>query len=340
MRALVFHGPGDMTVEDRPEPQPGPTDTLLDIIATGICGSDLHGYTGETGRRHPGQVMGHETVARVQHDRTGVYEPGALVTVNPVLGCDHCPACLAGTPQRCPDRRVIGVQPDISAAFAERMVVPTRNVVALPDGTPPDIGSLVEPLAVGYHALARGNATHDDLLYVLGGGPIGQAVAIAARRTGMATIVVAELDSARRDLLTRLGFTAVDPADQSTEDIQSVLGGPATLIVDAVGASRTLSSALDVAAPGGRIVLVGMAAPRVEIAAYALSTAERAIIGSFSYDIAAFRDTATWAGAHAAELAPLIGARVGLTEAPDTFRGLADGTLRASKVLVYPAGPP
>ena len=339
MRALVFHGPWDMSVEDRPEPEPGPADTLLEIIATGICGSDLHGYTGQTGRRHPGQVMGHETVARVQHDRTGAHRPGSLVTVNPVLGCGHCPACAAGTPQRCPNRRVIGVQPDLSAAFAERMVVPTDNVVALPDGTPPDVGSLIEPLAVGYHAVRRGNVTRDDLLYVLGGGPIGQAVAIAARRLDVSTVVVAELDPARRDLLVRLGFTACDPTDRSAEEIQSILGGPATVVVDAVGATHTLSGALDIASLGGRIVLVGMAAPRVEIAAYALSTGERSIVGSFSYDTAAFRDTAIWAGAHATELSPLIEARVGLAEAPDTFRALAEGTLRASKVLVYPAGP-
>ncbi len=336
MRALVYNGPWQLEVQDRPEPVPGPTDTLLRIVATGICGSDLHGYTGDTGRRHPGQVMGHETVARVLDDRTGVHRPDALVTVNPVLGCGHCAACAARQPQRCPDRRVIGVQPELSAAFAERMVAPSSNIVALPEDAPAEIGSLVEPLAVGFHAVQRGAVTADDRLYVVGGGPIGQAVAIAARRVGVPSIVVAELDPGRRDLLTRLGFTASDPASQSTEEEWSVLGGPATLVVDAVGATATLARALDVAALGGRIVLVGMAAPQVEIPAYPVSTGERAIIGSFAYDIAAFRDTASWAGDHAAELAPLIEAKVSLDEAPDTFRGLADGSLRASKVLVYP----
>ncbi len=338
MRALVFHGPWDMTVEDRPEPEPGPADTLLAITATGICGSDLHGYTGETGRRHPGQIMGHETVGRVLDDRTGEHPPGALVTVNPVLGCGHCPACAAGTPQRCPDRRVIGVQADISAAFAERMVAPTRNVVPLPDSTPPDIGGLVEPLAVGYHAVQRGGLTGDDTLYILGGGPIGQAVAIAARRLGASASAVAELDPTRRSLLGRLGFTTVDPATQTTNDITALLGGPPTVVVDAVGATRTLQSALDIAALGARVVLVGMATPRVDLAAYALSTGERSLLGSFSYDEAAFRDTATWASAHAAELEPLIEARVDLADAPETFRALAERTLTASKVLVYPSG--
>jgi threonine dehydrogenase-like Zn-dependent dehydrogenase len=337
MRALVFHGPLDLTVEDRPDPRPGPGDVLLEIIATGICGSDLHGYTGRTGRRHPGQVMGHETVARVLDDRTGAHEPGSLVTVNPVLGCGHCPACAAGTPQRCPDRRVIGVQPDLSSAFAERMVAPARNVVPLPDGTPPEIGALVEPLAVGHHAVQRGGLTGDDLLYVLGGGPIGQAVAIAARRLGVATVVVAELDAARRSLLARLGFRTVDPAVQSTDAVAGLLGGLPTLVVDAVGATATMRSGLDIAAPGGRIVLVGMATPQIEISAYAVSTGERSVLGSFCYDDAGFAGTAAWAGSHAAELAPLIENRIGLEEAPAAFRALAEGELAAGKILVQPS---
>lgn len=339
MRALVFNGPFDLTVEQRPEPRPGPGDTLLQIIATGICGSDLHGYTGRTGRRHAGQVMGHETVARVIEDRTGTHRPGSLVTVNPVLGCGRCPACAAGTAQRCPDRRVIGVQADISAAFAERMTAPAHNVVALPDGTPPDVGGLVEPLAVGYHAVRRGGLTTDDILYVVGGGPIGQAVAIAARRLGCRDVVVAELNGVRRALLDRLGFTAIDPAVQSPDAVTATLGGQPTMVVDAVGSTGTLRGALDISAPGARVVLVGMAAPQVEIAAYALSTGERSLLGSFSYDDAGFRDTAAWAGAHAATVTPLIESRVELAEAPAAFRALADGELVAGKVLVYPSGP-
>ena len=337
MRALVFHGPHELSVEERPEPRPGPGEALLEIVATGICGSDLHGYTGATGRRHPGQVMGHETVARVLDDPTGAHPAGRLVTVNPVIGCRSCPACAAGSPQRCPDRRVIGVQADLSAAFAERMVAPAANVVALPAGTPPEIGALVEPLAVGYHAVRRGAPASDDILYVLGGGPIGQAVAIAARRLGVASIVVAELDEARRGLLARLGFTTVDPSVQPPDAVVRILGGAPTLVVDAVGATATLAGALAISAPGARIVLVGMAAPSVELAAYAISTAERSVLGSFTYDDADFTQTAAWAGAHADELAPLIESRISLAEAPDAFRALAEGQLVAGKILVRPA---
>ena len=340
MRALVFHGPWDLTVEDRPEPAPGPGEVLLDIVATGICGSDLHGYTGETGRRHPGQVMGHETVAHVLEDHTGRHPAGSLVTVNPVIGCRQCPACLAGTPQQCPDRRVIGVQPDISAAFAQRMVAPAHNVVPLPPGTPAEIGSLVEPLAVGYHGVRRAGLTDADTVLVIGGGPIGQAAALAARRLGAATIVILDLDATRRLLAARQEFTTADPATQPPTEIIALLGRPATVVVDAAGTTRSLQSAVDCSAQGARIALVGMGAPRVELSAYAISTQERSLLGSFSYDEAAFRDTAAWAAEHATELESLVDARVGLTEAPATFRALADHTLEAAKVLVYPSGPP
>jgi len=284
--------------------------------------------------------MGHETVARVLTDQTGKHSAGSIVTVNPVIGCGHCPACAAGAAQRCPDRKVIGVRPDISSAFAERMVAPTRNVVALPAGTPAEVGSLVEPLAVGHHAVQRAELTAEDTVLVVGGGPIGQAAALAARRLGGAIVAVAELDTLRRDLLTRLGFVTIDPATQSADDIMAVLGSRATVVVDAVGTSRTLGTALDTSALGARIVLVGMGAPRVEISAYAVSTEERTILGSFSYEDAGFRQTAEWSGAHAAALQPLIDARVDLADAPETFRALANGELRASKVLVYPSGTP
>jgi threonine dehydrogenase-like Zn-dependent dehydrogenase len=338
MRALVFHGPWEMAVEERPDPAPERDEALLEIVATGICGSDLHGYTGENGRRHPGQVMGHETVARVLDDRTGTHAAGDVVTVNPVVGCGDCPACAVGAPQRCPDRRVIGVRPDISAAFAERMVAPAGNLVPLPAGTPVDVGALVEPLAVGYHAARRGEVAVDDTVLVVGGGPIGQAAALAARRLGAAAVVVSEPDATRRGLVDRLGFRTVDPTAQETADIVAALGRPATAVIDAVGISHTLQTAFDCSALGSRVVLVGMGSPRVDLSAYAVSTEERTLVGSFAYDVEAFRRTAEWAAAHAVDLAPLIDARVGLAEAPATFRALADRTLAASKVLVYPAG--
>ncbi|WP_020574265.1 zinc-dependent alcohol dehydrogenase [Actinopolymorpha alba] len=339
MRALVFRGPWDIAVEERQDPEAGPGEVLVEVLSTGICGSDLHGYTGENGRRFPGQVMGHETVGRVAAlgpEVTGI-AVGALITVHPVLSCGACPACAAGLDHRCPTKRIIGVDPAISAAFAELMVVPAANVVPLPENVPVEYGALVEPLAVGHHAVERGRCGSDDTVLVVGGGPIGQACALAVRRLGVTRIAVSEPHAGRRSLLDDIGVATMDPtaaalADQAAE----VLGGAPTLVIDAVGSSRSLADALAVCAAGERVVLVGMHEPRVSVSAYSVSLEERSLVGSYCYTGTHFRETAAWVGSAPPELARLIEGRVSLVDAPEAFRALANGDDGSSKVLVLP----
>lgn len=336
MRALVFRGPWDIAVETRPDPEPGPGEVLIRVLATGICGSDIHGYTGENGRRLPGQVMGHETVGTVVSG-TAAIPDGTLVTVNPVLACGACPACRSGAEQSCPSRVVIGVHPERVSAFADLLVAPEGNVLPLPADMPPEYGALVEPLAVGYHAAVRGGCADADRVLVIGGGPIGQACVLAARRLGAKSVVVSEPDAGRRELVGRLGAATVDPtAGDLPAAVQERLGDPATLVLDAVGSSRSQQDAAAASALGARIVLVGMNAPRLDLDAYAVSTAERSLIGSFCYSAADFRSTAEWVGGAPEELRHLIDGRVGMDEAPASFRALAEGASDCSKVLVLP----
>ncbi|MGW5362222.1 zinc-dependent alcohol dehydrogenase [Actinopolymorpha pittospori] len=345
MRALVFRGPWDLAVEDRPDPTAGPGEVLIGVLSTGICGSDLHGYTGENGRRFPGQVMGHETVGRIVALGAGVEESaglteGAVVTVHPVLACGTCPACQAGQDHRCPTKQIIGVAPSISSAFADLMVVPAANVVPLPDSMPADYGALVEPLAVGYHALTRGGCGPDDRVLIVGGGPIGQACALAAARLGAKGIVVSEPHPGRRALLEDIGLATLDPTQVPLADALAGVGGTGSpsLVVDAVGSSRSLADALAVCDEGERVVLVGMHEPQVSIQAYAVSIAERSLVGSYCYSGADFRTTAEWVASGPQELGRLVEGRVSLADAPEAFRALANGEDGSSKVLVFPAG--
>jgi threonine dehydrogenase-like Zn-dependent dehydrogenase len=345
MRALVFRGPAELGVEERPDPEPGPDEVLLRITATGICGSDLHGYTGENGRRHPGQIMGHETVGRIVEVGADVpadrgLTVGRVATVNPVIGCGACAECAAGNGQLCPRRRIIGVDPTLVSAFAELMVAPAGNVVALPDGVPEEHGALVEPLAVGYHAALRGQVGPDDRVLVIGGGPIGQACALAGRRLGAGRLVASEPNPSRRALIGRLGFRTVSPpggaagGDPIAGQVADVLGGPATVVLDAVGTGASLADALAAAALGARIVLVGMNAPQITLAAYGVSVGERSLIGSFCYASRDFLATAEWVASRPAGIEHLVEGRVPLSAAADAFARLASGALDASKVLV------
>lgn len=346
MQALVFHGPWDLRAEKVDDPRPGPDDVLIRVVATGICGSDIHGFSGENGRRHPGQVMGHETVGRVEEIGAGVggtseLLPGRIVTVNPLLSCGACPACAKGTPQHCQRRRVIGVTPDIVSAFADFMTCPARNVVPLPEHVPVEYGALVEPLAVGYHAARRGMCGSEDAVLVVGGGPIGQACLLAARRLGVERLVVSEPSPGRRAMVEGLGATALDPesGDLATA-VTDALGRPADVVLDAVGSTGSIGDAIRCTGLGARIVLVGMNSPRVELPAYSISTEERTLIGSFTYTDADFRETAEWVATGPAGLERLVDGRVDMEGAPAAFTDLAGGASSASKVLVYPHGLP
>jgi threonine dehydrogenase-like Zn-dependent dehydrogenase len=343
MRALVLRDYYDLAVEERPDPQPGPGEVLVEVIATGICGSDFHGFSGENGRRHPGQVMGHETVGRIGELGPGVtgLAPGQLVTVNPVMGCNDCPACASGQPQWCSRKVVLGVAPEISAAFADRVAVPAANIVTLPEEMPAELGALVEPLAVGYHAVRRGEATAGERVLVIGGGPIGQACLLAARRLGVDNLALSDVSPSRRELCAGLGAQVIDPsAGDLAGAVAATLGGPANLVVDAVGVTRTVADAFAASDLVARIVLVGMGSPQLDLAAYALSTAERSLVGSFTYSPAEFAATAAWVSTVPDGIASLVDGRVGWEGAPQSFDDLARGRSTASKILVFPQGPP
>jgi threonine dehydrogenase-like Zn-dependent dehydrogenase len=343
MKALVLRGFYDIAVEERSDPVAGPGQVVVDVIATGICGSDFHGYSGENGRRHPGQIMGHETVGRLRElgPEVNGLTVGQLVTVNPVMSCQQCSACRSGQEHWCSQRVVLGVAPEIPAAFADRVVVPAANIVRLPDDMPEELGALVEPMAVGYHAVRRGLPSVEDRVLVIGGGPIGQACLMAAGRLGVKALALSDVSPSRRDLCARLGAEVVDPsAGDLPKAVAERLGGPATLVVDAVGVSPTIADAFAASGLGSRIVLVGMGSPRLELAAYALSTEERSLIGSFTYNAAEFADTADWVGTVPDGIEAMIDGRVGWEGAPQSFDDLARGRSSASKILVFPQGVP
>ena len=178
----------------------------------------------------------------------------------------------------------------ISSAFAEKLVAPATNVIALPATMPVEFGALVEPLAVGYHALRRGDCGPGDTVLVIGGGPIGQSCALAAARTGAKAVVFSKPAAGRRGLIERIGADTVDPTvpGDLPNAVADALGGPPSLVVDAVGITATLASAFACAGLTSTIVLVGIGAPELRLSAFEVSTKERSVIGSFCYSAIEF----------------------------------------------------
>lgn len=337
MKALTLVEFGRMDVVDLPDPAPQAGEVRIDIVATGICGSDLHGYTGENGRRVPGQVMGHESVGRVSAIGDGVtgFEIGQPATFNPVLVPDDEVEAYAGREQMSPGKRVVGVTADIVASFAQRICLPARNVVPLPDSMPIELGALIEPLAVAVHAVRRAGVQPGDTLLVLGGGPIGQSVVLAAQMAGVSRIVVTETIGTRRELIESLGAQSVDArAEDAGEQIARILDGPADAAIDAVGIEPTVRLALQTTRIGATICLVGMGAPQFTLDAFRISTEERVLVGSFTYSAQDFADAASWMGTAPEQANSLISQQVPLLQGANAFATLAEGAEVPGKVLV------
>ena len=339
MRVLELKNFGEMAIAERERPPVGDHDVVIDVAVTGICGSDIHGYTGENGRRVLGQVMGHESAgriaalgARVTGDALRI---GQAVTFNPLMACGECEACAVGQQNHCPERSVFGVNPALSAAFAEQIVVPAANVVVLSPTIPIAYGALVEPLAVAFHAVRRARVEPGQRVLVVGGGPIGQSVVLAALQEGASAVLVSEMDPGRRTLCERLGATALDPlAGQLAEQVRAAFGRLADVSIDAVGISATLVGAIGATRFGGVVSLVGMGSPELVLDAYRISTEEREVVGSFCYTNQDFLDAAAWVDQGSPLLAELISRQVAAEEADAAFAGLAAADGTTGKVLV------
>src|SRR5215213_5423516 len=173
MKALVFRGPGAMPVEDRPDPHAGPGEVVVALRASGICGSDVHGFAGATGRRRAGVVMGHEAAGEVLEIGAGVAEigPGDRVVLRSILACGRCDRCRHGQPNICLERQGMGMHFD--GAYAGRIGVAASLAVPVPDRLDFETAALVEPLAVAMHAVAITPLHATDTVVIVGAGAIG-----------------------------------------------------------------------------------------------------------------------------------------------------------------------
>jgi threonine dehydrogenase-like Zn-dependent dehydrogenase len=337
MKALALKTFGEMEIIELEDPITKSGEVTVDIWATGICGSDLHGFTGENGRRFPGQIMGHESVGHVASVGEGVtgLKIGQPVTFNPVIIPETDIEAFQGREQMSPNKQVVGVTPELTSSFAQKISLPSRNIFPLPESMPLALGALIEPLAVAVHAVRRAQTTPEDKVLVLGGGPIGQSVVLALQMAGVKSIAVTEIMDSRRSLLSGLGVEAVDPSkDTAAEEVKQALGGLADVAIDAVGIDPTIHTALSTTRIGATICLVGMGSPELSLDAFKISTEERTLTGSFTYSVKDFQDAANWMGTAPSSAEQLISREVPISEGPLEFTKLAQGHDTPGKVLV------
>lgn len=278
MRALQLVAPSTLAVVDLPVPSPGPGEVRLRVKACGICGSDLHGMDGSSGRRIPPLVMGHEASGVIDAAGEGVtaWRPGDRVTFDSTVWCGECGYCREGRVNLCDARQVVGVacaEFRRDGAFAEYVVVPQRILHRLPDALSFEEAAFAEPVGVALHAVRRAGDVKEAKVLVVGAGLIGLLVIQAVKRAGAARVVAVDLDEGRLKLARELGADEV-----------IVSGGAPVPEVDVamevVGAPPTVDLAIRSVRKGGRVVLVGNLAPSVPLPLQVVVTRELDVVGS------------------------------------------------------------
>ena len=288
MKALRLDELLTLTYVDVPEPDVGGEDVLVAVRACGICGSDVHGFDGTSGRRTPPLIMGHEAagvVVNVGGEARG-WRPGDRVTFESTLSCGACPACLAGRSNLCLHREVLGASfPGFrrDGAFAEHVVVSSRALVRLPDELTFERAAFAEPLAVALHAVGLAGDLEGVTAAVVGTGVIGLLAVQALRLAGVGSVIGIDLDEQRLRLARRLGADATVRADDQRlgRAVADATGGRgADVVIEAVGNADAIRTAVACAGRGGCIVLVGNATPVVELPLQAVVTGELTLVGS------------------------------------------------------------
>jgi threonine dehydrogenase-like Zn-dependent dehydrogenase len=288
MKALVLKEYKQFAYEEVPVPMPGPEEVLVSVQACGICGSDVHGMDGSTGRRRPPIIMGHEAAGTIAKVGSGVtaWAAGDRVTFDSTIYCGRCEFCRRGLINLCDRRRVLGVSCEDyrqNGAFAEFVAVPQHILHRLPEGLTFEQAALVEPFAIALHAVRRSPPALNDTVVVVGAGMIGLALVQALRQSGCGRLVVVDIAPERLALAAKVGAThcvnsATGDAGRAIQDLTNGLG--ADLAFEAVGVSATVDLALRCVRKGGAVTLIGNVAPKVEFPLQIAVTRELTVRGS------------------------------------------------------------
>jgi L-iditol 2-dehydrogenase len=287
MKSMVLTAYKRLELKDMPMPGLGPGDVRVRVHACGICGSDVHGFDGSSGRRIPPLIMGHEAAGTVDSvgEEVETLRPGDRVTFDSMISCGACRFCRAGQVNLCDNRRVVGVSPGEwrqHGAFAEYVAVPQNIVFRLPDGLSFEHAAMIEPVSVAVHAANRTPIRLGDRAVVVGCGMIGLLTIQAAKAAGCGTVFAVDVDETRLARASRLGADVTIPArdDVPAQVIAATEGRGADVAFEAVGAAEPIQAAIASLRKGGTLTLIGNVTPRVDVDLQAIVTRELTLGGS------------------------------------------------------------
>ncbi len=342
MKAAVLHEPNDVRLEERPVPTPDPGEVLVRIRAVGVCGSDVHYYKeGRIGVHvvEKPLILGHESAGDVVAVGPGVRQirVGARVALEPGVPCRRCRYCQGGRYNLCP-HVIFMATPPVDGAFVEYIAWAAEFVYPLPDHLGYAEGALMEPLAVGMHAVRRARLVPGATVLVLGGGPIGQLALVAANAAGAGQLMVADLEDRRLAIATRLDSRAItiNPARAPLRDAVAAAteGEGADVVIEAAGSVRTVTQSIELVRRGGTVVWIGLPGEDPSpVSTLEAIRKEVDIHGVFRY-ANVYPDAIRLAGSGRIDLSPLVTHRFPLEDARQALDTVADSKATAVKVMV------
>jgi threonine dehydrogenase-like Zn-dependent dehydrogenase len=339
MKALMYQGPKKLEVVDIPRPLPQEGELLLKIKACGICGSDVHGYLGITGRRLEPMIMGHEFSAEIvdlgENTKLG-FKKGDRVAIQPCMSCWQCDKCKEGFNNVCEHRNFMGVL-DYNGAMAEYMCVPEKQAYRLPDDMSYNEGALIEALAVAYSAVKKAGNLEGKNVVIIGGGAIGQLVLMCAKVQKPKRIILSDLSEFRLSTAKKLGAdVTINPSvvEFTKEVINAFDGEKADVALEAVGVGPTVSQALASLKSQGTCVWIGNSAKTIEVNMQQIVTGELRILGSYLYTHEEFGEAIDLIHNNKLDLSTLISKEVSLDEAPQMFEDLTTQTEKYLKCII------
>ncbi len=343
MKALLLSDYKKLSVVDMPTPDIGEDDVLVRVRACGICGSDIHGYDGSTGRRIPPLVMGHEAAGVIERVGREVdeFKAGDRVTFDSTVSCGKCGFCRQGQINLCDKRTVLGVSCGDyrrHGAFAEYVSVPARILYKLPDSLPFERAALIEAVSIAVHAVGRHVPKPDDTVVVVGAGMIGVLVIQVLKEKGCRSIIAVDVDNEKLALAKRLGAArGLNPKDTDVPAaVREVTAGHgAEASFEVVGHSDTVLTAIRSLRKGGTVVLIGNLSPKVELPLQEVVSREISVLGSCASN-GEYPECIDLLARGRVDVDPLVSLKASLEEAPDLFERLYRGDKDLMKVILQP----
>ncbi len=343
MKAMVLSEYKKLEVTEMPAPDFGAHEVLVAVKACGICGSDIHGYDGSTGRRIPPLIMGHEAAGVVADVGANVtkFKKGDRVTFDSMVSCGSCHFCRRGQMNLCDNRRVLGVscgEYRQHGAFAELIKVPEQIVFAIPETVSFRQAAMVEPVSVAVHAANVTPVRLGDVAVVVGAGMIGLLVIQTLKLKGCSRVIAVDLDDEKLKKAVFLGAeVGLNPKTcDVVSEVKKLTGGRgADLAAEVVGATPTIKTAIESVRKGGSVTLVGNLSPQIDLPLQSVVTREIALYGTCGCN-GEYPECIELLSKGVINVEPLISATASLDEGPAWFEKLYAGAPGLMKVIIEP----